>query len=262
MYRRVWYIVLLAGMVAVYAFACLKFDKFGAAAPATLCGAPVWIITAIVLGAFLLGGTRYRPIVDPGEYGETPGCLFTLFIGFFFLAMFLGIVFTEPIICTARDGDACYEYGTQANAPTVYNGTYNNGSHYRYTYRNSWVWITDPFVDVGLSGAGSWITEMDLDDSEAMIFIVIVIVLLIIVLSSAFIPNMWVLACALCIGATYLTILRLDNAEKAGKRKTDNGEPPDKLKKVKNSDPLLAEPEFPKIKNDDFGSLTPTQGAP
>jgi hypothetical protein len=234
MSRRGWYILLLAGMVALYAFVCLKFDKFGATAPATLCGAPVWIVTAIALGALLFGGTRYRPVVDPSEYGSTPGCIFQIFIGFFFLAMILGIVFTEPIVCTGRDGDTCYEYGTQQS----YQGTRYDGSSYRYTYRNNWVWITDSTVDSTLS-AGSLFSDMDLDDSEAAIFVVIVIVLLILVLSSAFIPNMWVLACALCIGATYLTILRLSNEEKLGKRKIDEGLPPDK---PKNGDPLLADP--------------------
>ena len=239
MSRRAWYILILAGMVALYAFMCLKLDKFGAAAPATLCGAPVWIVTAIGLGLLLFGGTRYRPVVDPGEYGETPGCLFGMFIGFFFLAMFLGIYFTEPIVCTGRDGDVCYEYSTQ---PT-YQGQRYDGSSYRYTYRNNWVWISDPFVDASFAGTGSWMTDLDINDSEAAIFIVLVIVLVIIVLSSAFIPNMWVLACALCIGVTYLTILRLSNSEKAGKRKTDSALPPDKRKKAKNEDPLLADPE-------------------
>src|SRR5690349_18852676 len=80
MSRRAWYILLLAGMVALYAFMCLKLDKFGAVAPATLCGLPVWVVTAMGLGLVLFGGTRYRPVVDPGEYGETPGCLFGMFI--------------------------------------------------------------------------------------------------------------------------------------------------------------------------------------
>ena len=78
----------------------------------------------------------------------------------------------------------------------------------------------------------------------------LVIVLVIIVLSSAFVPNMWVLACALCIGATYLTILRLSNFEKAGKQKTDSGNPIDKPKKLKNDDPLLADPDPSTVRND------------
>jgi hypothetical protein len=198
----------------------------------------------------LFGGTRYRPVVDPGEYGETPGCLFGMFIGFFLLAMFLGVYFTEPIVCTGRDGDVCYEYSTR---PT-YQGVRNDGSRYNYTYRNNWVWISDPYIGSstssysggGSSFSGSWLTDLDIDDSEAAIFIVFVIVLVIIVLSSAFIPNMWVLACALCIGATYLTILRLGNSEQAGKQKTDGGNPIDKPKKPRKSkkaDPLLADPE-------------------
>jgi hypothetical protein len=243
MTRRTWYILLLAGMVALYAFMCMKLDKFGTAAPATLCGAPVWMVTAIGLGLLLLGGTRYRPVVDPGEYGETPGCLFGMFIGFFLLAMLLGVYFTEPIVCTGRDGDVCYEYGT--TQPT-YQGQRYDGSSYRYTYRNNWVWISDPFVSSSVSTSGSWLADLDIDDSEAAIFIVLVIVLIIIVLSSAFIPNMWVLACALCIGATYLTILRLGNSEKVGKQKTDGGNPidkPKKSKKAKKQDPLLDDPE-------------------
>jgi hypothetical protein len=244
MSRRAWYILLLAGMVALYAFMCLKLDKFGAVAPATLCGLPVWVVTAIGLGLLLYGGTRYRPVVDPGEYGETPGCLFGMFVGLFLLAMLLGVYFTEPIVCTGRDGDVCYEYSTQ---PT-YEATRHDGSRYSYTYRNNWVWISDPFAGTSSyssssSGSGSWLTNLDIDDSEAAIFIVLVIVLVIIVLSSAFIPNMWVLACALCIGVTYLTILRLSNSEEAGKRKTDGGNPIDKPKKSKNDDPLLADPE-------------------
>ena len=251
MSRRAWYILLLAGMVALYAFMCLKLDKFGTTAPATLCGAPVWVVTAIGLGLLLYGGTRYRPVVDPGEYGETPGYLFTMFIGFFLLAMLLGVYFTEPIVCTGRDGNVCYEYSTKQ--PT-YTGTRYDGSSYRYTYRNNWVWISDPFTNTSITSSASWMSDLDIDDSEAAIFIVLVIVLIIIVLSSAFVPNMWVLACALCIGATYLTILRLSNSEKAGKRKTDNGEPPDKPKKLKNEDPLLADPETPIVTSDNLFS--------
>ena len=246
MSRRSWYILLLAGMVALYAFMCLKLDKLGAATPATLCGAPVWIVTAIGLGLLLFGGTRYRPVVDPGAYGETPGYLFMMFIGFFFVAMLLGVYFTEPIVCTGRDGDVCYEYSRQP----AYQGIRNDGSQYNYTYRNNWVWISDPFISSSVSTSGSWLSELDIDDSEAAIFIVLVIVLVIIVLSSAFVPNMWVLACALCIGATYLTILRLSNFEKAGKQKTDSGNPIDKPKKLKNDDPLLADPDPSTVRND------------
>jgi|GEM_PF-6486862 len=246
MSRRAWYILLLAGMVALYAFMCLKLDKFGATVPATLCGVPVWIVTAIGLGLLLFGGTRYRPVVDPGEYGETPGYLFTMFIGFFLLAMLLGVYFTEPIVCTGRDGDVCYEYSSQS----TYQGTRNDGSRYSYTYRNNSVWISDPFISSSVSTSGSWLSELDIDDSEAAIFIVLVIVLVIIVLSSAFVPNMWVLACALCIGATYLTILRLSNSEKEGKQKTDGGNAIDKPKKPKNDDSLLADPEPPTVRND------------
>lgn len=259
MSRRAWYVLLLAGMVALYAFMCLKLDKFGAIAPATLCGVPVWIVTAIGLGLLLLGGTRYRPVVDPGEYGETPGCLFGMFIGFFLLAMFLGIYFTEPIVCTGRDGDVCYEYSKQP----VYEGTRYDGSSYHYTYRNNWVWISDPFMDASIGTTGSWMSDLDISDSEAAIFIIFVIILVIIVLSSAFVPNMWVLACALCIGATYLTILRLGNSEKAGKQKTDNGLPAPKRKKAKNEDPLLADPEPTTVANDDlFSPIDPSTPRP
>lgn len=234
MSRRGWYLLILAGMVALYAFMCLKLDKFGAVAPATLCGFPVWIITAVALGLFLFGGTQYRPVVNPGDSSETPGCVLQLFIGFFFIAMFLGIVFTEPVMCTAKDGDTCYEYGT-------YKGTRNDGSTYYYSYRNSWVWITDPATDIAIQGTGSLLDNMDFDDSEAAIFIVIVIVLLILVLCSAFIPNMWVLACALCIGATYLTLLRMSNEENATKRKRGDLSSGDAPPKPKN-DTLLSDP--------------------
>lgn len=244
--RKTFYVIVLMVMLVIFGFLLLQYDKFGFNTPARVFGIPVWLASLVVAGILVYVGANWRPVREPGEFVETPGCLFWGFIGLFFLAVALGVYFTEPIICTGQDGDVCYQYST------IYESRRNDGSTYRYTYRNSGIWVTDAVYystytgsSSSYSGGGSWLSNMDLGDSEAAMLIIILIVLVVIVLSSAFIPNMWVLACTLCLMALYLTILRLHHSEIAdANAKLKHEEKAKRDEKPKNYQPdsLLADP--------------------
>jgi hypothetical protein len=232
-------LLFIAGILTLlYGYCVVIYDKGGFSTPATLFGLPIWLITGVVAGALLVFGARWRPVQDPGQYGDSPGCLFWFFGVAFCTALFMGVYFTEPIACVAQDGDECYQYGT------LYEVRRNDGSTYNAYYRNNGVWSTWRAVDLAgdalyysgssYSGGGDWLSSMDLGDSEIAALIFIMIVIVILVLASAFIPNVWVLACALCLVGFYLTILRMHNQAKlyGGVKPV----PPDEPEKPKHSE--------------------------
>jgi hypothetical protein len=251
MSRKTWLLGVAITLTIVYIYFCITYDKAGLDTPALLCGLPVWIVAGIGAGVMLVSGANWNPVKDPGAYGDTPDWIFWLFGLLFFAALFMGTYFTEPIVCTARDGDVCYE------SQTAYEVRRNNGSTYNGYYRNSNTWSTwrlldnvaDTAVYSGYGGGGSsgggdgWLSNMDIDDSEAVIFIVVVVVIIMLVLASAFVPNLWVLACGLCLVGFCLTILRLHRQEVLyNGRKIEEPSTRFKLDLKTKNDPLLADP--------------------
>jgi hypothetical protein len=234
-------------LTIIYVYCCVQFDKAGFNTPALLCGLPVWLVAGLGAGLMLVGGSRWTPVRDPGAYGETPGWIFWLFGLLFCAALFMGTYFTEPVVCTAQDGTVCYE------SQTAYEVARNDGSTYNAYYRNQHTWSTwrllDNAGDAAIyssysgGGGGDWLGDMDIDDSEAAVFIVVVVVIVLLVVASAFVPNLWVLACGLCLVGFYLTILRIHRQEVLyGGRKLDDAQGKTKFDSKTKNDPLLADP--------------------
>jgi hypothetical protein len=248
MSRKTWLLGVALTLTIIYAYFCVQFDKAGLNTPALLCGLPVWIIAGIGAGVMLFAGSNWNPVKDPGAYGDTPDWIFWLFGLLFFAALFMGTYFTEPIVCTARDGKVCYE------SQTAYEIRQHNGNSYNGYYRNSNAWVywrtVDNVTDAAIysnygsgGGGGGWLSNMDVDDSEAVIFIIVVVVIIILVVASAFVPNLWVLACGLCLVGFFLTILRIHRQETLyGGRKFDDSQGKTKLDLKTKNDPLLADP--------------------
>lgn len=224
MSRKTFLIGVLITLSIIFGYCMVQFDKIGNRF-ALLCGFPVWIVAFLVIVGTILAGMRWRPVNEPGASVETPNWLFWVFGGIFFLALWLGIYFTEPVVCTAKDGDVCYE------SDTAWNVRGRDGGTYTGYYRNRWVWFAGDVIDSavspgyyssgvsGGSGIGDMFSKMDLDDSEAAIVIFLIILLLILAISSAFVPNLWVVVCGIALVCFFLTILRLHNSEVQEKRK-------------------------------------------
>ncbi len=226
--RKTFLIAVLITLSIIFGYCLVQFDKIGNSY-ALLCGMPVWFLAFVAIVGFIISGMLWRPVREPGTSVDTPNWLFWAFGGIFFLALALGIFFTEPIVCTARDGDVCYESDTAWNVRNRDGGTYTG------YYRNRWIWYVGDAIDTALSpqyygsrsgssggsGIGDLFSDMELDDSEAAIIIFLIILLVILAVSSAFVPNLWVIVCGISLVCFFLTILRLHNTELEEKPKND-----------------------------------------
>lgn len=239
--RKTFLIAVLITLGIIFCYCLVRFDKIGNNY-ALLCGLPVWILAFVVIVGFVIGGMSWRPVCDPGGSVETPNWLFWAFGGIFFLALGLGIFFTEPVVCTTRDGDVCYESDTAWNVRTRDGGTYTG------YYRNRWIWYVGDAIDSavstsnynsyygssGGSGIGDLFSDMELEDGEAAIIVFLIILLVVLAISSAFVPNLWVIVCGISLVCFFLTILRLHNSESQEKSKNDT------LQDVPTETPLMS----------------------
>jgi hypothetical protein len=71
------------------------------------------------------------------------------------------------------------------------------------------------------SGIGDLFSGMELDDGEAAIIIFLIILLVILAISSAFVPNLWVVVSGISLVCFFLTIVRVHNSESKEKPKND-----------------------------------------
>ncbi|MCU0514272.1 MAG: hypothetical protein MUE40_17085 [Anaerolineae bacterium] len=225
------YGIITGGLTLVWLWCVVSYGKLTGDSMARLFGLPVLPVTALLVGLALAAGLRWRPVRQPGEDGATPGCLLWGLMGLFVSAIALGTYFTEPIICTARDGNVCYRYGT------VYETQRADGTPYRFAYRNTAAWVTDSALNVitapgraggaGVSG-GSAFDVMDLGDSDLAALIIILVALVLLVLASAFVPNLWVPVAALCLVGLCLSLIRIHHYDTwTPDEKPKNAPPPE-----------------------------------